>query len=152
MQVLIVDDDDNKRRQLCRAVNEVIAAAQITEGRSYQSALRALVAHPFELIVLDMSMPPFDATVDDFGARSHAFAGRELLGQMDARGIHTPTIVVTQFEQFGGDDGPTLSELNAQLSSQYPDIYAGFVFFDITAARWRRDLAALITRVLRGKR
>jgi CheY-like chemotaxis protein len=152
MRVLIVDDDDNKRRQLCRAVNDTVATPEITEGRSYQGALRARIAGNFELILLDMTMPTFDVASDDDGGRTQAYAGRELLRQMDARGVRTPTIVVTQYEQFGGEAGLTLSELNTQLATLHPEVYVGSIFFDITTAKWRRELDALIRKAVRGKR
>jgi CheY-like chemotaxis protein len=152
MRVLVVDDDDNKRRQLCRAVNDTVAVAEITERRSYQSALRALITGNYELVVLDMTMPTFDVASDDDGGRTQAYAGRELLRQMEARAVRTPAIVVTQYEQFGGETGLTLGELNAQLAALHPDVYVGSIFFDITTANWRHEFAALIRRAVRGKR
>jgi CheY-like chemotaxis protein len=152
MRVLVIDDDDNKRRQLCRAVNDTVASPELTERRSYQSALRALIMGTYELIVLDMTMPTFDVASDDDGGKVQAYAGRELLRQMEARGIRTPTIVVTQYEQFGGETGLTLGELNAQLAALHPDVYAGSIFFDITTANWRHELAELIRKAVRGKR
>ncbi|HYH07228.1 MAG TPA: response regulator [Thermoanaerobaculia bacterium] len=144
MKVLIVDDDDHKRLQIGGSVRAAMPTAVIVEARSYQSGLRALLAAAYDLVVLDMTMPSYDVTTEDDGGRTQAYAGREILKQMDARGISAPVIVVTQFERFGGADGLSLEELHVQLLRDHASSYKGAVFFDAASPLWR---AALVNRL-----
>ena len=59
--------------------------------------------HP-DVIFLDMTMRNFDRTMTEDGGRQHAFAGREILRQMQRHGVSSATIVVTHFDRFGEEE------------------------------------------------
>jgi CheY-like chemotaxis protein len=146
MLVLLVDDDDNKRRQLARVIRETLHGSSIMEARSFQGALRAMVAQRFDIAVLDMTLPAFDVSPDDEGGRTLAYGGRDLIEQLVARGLSTPAILVTQYDNFGSGVGQSLDHISRELTRRYPSIFVGSVFFDIAAAGWRQDLATLLLR------
>jgi CheY-like chemotaxis protein len=150
MLVLIVEDDDNKRRQLVTCIAETAADAEIMEARSFHGGLRALITDSVDLLILDMTIPTFDVGADEDGGRPHAFGGRELLRQMDARGMSVPTIVVTQYERFTGPEGKTLDELDAELTVDHPLSYRGVIFYDAASAKWRAELATKLKEAIRG--
>jgi hypothetical protein len=91
-----------------------------------------------------MTMPSFDITVDEDGGRPQAYAGRELLRHMAENDIHTPAIVVTQFEKFGeGTDSLTLEQLDEQLKKEH-DQYRGTVYYNAASDDWKEALIKMI--------
>lgn len=61
---------------------------------------------------------------------------------MDRVGVTTPVVVVTQFDRFGdGKDGLNLAELDAQLRHDHPNIYRGYVYYNVGVTGWREDLS-----------
>jgi CheY-like chemotaxis protein len=146
MNILIVEDDENKRNQIIEFIEEEIAASSVTIAKSFQSGLRAIVLGGFDLILLDMTMPTFDIGFDEDGGRPQAYAGREILRQMDRREITTPVIVVTQFDKFGaGADELRLEELDEQLHKEHPASYQGAVYYNAAYADWKQELAKIVS-------
>ncbi len=150
IRIMIVEDDDNKRRQITHVIADAFPLASIRTARSYQGGLRAIVGGDIDVVLLDMSMPSFDVTTEDDGGRSQAFAGREILRQMERRKIAVPVIVVTQFDRFGeGDDILTLSELDAQLEQSHSRNYRGAIYYDVAVDVWKHELVQAIEAIVR---
>lgn len=148
MNILIVEDDENKRTRIVSFLKERFEAPAIITAKSLQSGLRLIIEGGVELVILDMTMPTFDIGVDEDGGRLQAYAGREILNQMDRRDIVVPVIVVTQFDEFGvSPDILTLQELDLQLQEAYPEIYAGAVYYNVSEEGWKESLLKLIAYV-----
>jgi len=58
--ILIVDDNPNNLFTLRALLSEHLAGIQIIEAQSGQEALRLLLIHPIDLILLDVQMPEMD--------------------------------------------------------------------------------------------
>jgi CheY-like chemotaxis protein len=145
MKILLVEDDDNKRTQIETFVRASFPATSLQLARSVRSGLNALLSGTYDLVLMDMTMPTFDVGIDEDGGRPQAYAGRELLRQMDRRGITTPVVVITGYDTFGGDaEVLTLSQLDAQLRSSHPVTYAGSVYYDASVAGWQEALGSII--------
>lgn len=145
MTILLVEDDENKRTLVEEFVRTEFPQTELKTARSLRSALNALLNARFDLVLLDMTLPTFDVSVDEDGGRPQAYAGRELLRQMDRRKIETPVVVLTGYESFGRDaDALTLGQLDTQLREQHPQTYLGAVFYDATVSGWREALASII--------
>lgn len=148
MHILLVEDDDNKRSQLEAFLNESASSISVDTARSLQSGLRALLSQEYDLVLLDMTLPTFDIGIDEDGGRPQAYAGRELLRQMERHSITTPAVVVTQFDRFGEDtDALTLLQLDDQLRSSHPINYWGCVYYDAGISEWREALAEIVTHI-----
>ncbi|MDO7848525.1 response regulator [Hymenobacter sp. M29] len=144
MKILLVEDDEEKRQQLSLFMQEEFGA-QVTEARSRQSGVGALLRDQYDLIILDMTMPTYDVTPTEDGGRSQAYAGRDILQQMERRGIHTKAVVVTQFDRFGpAEDEVTLPVLDAQLEAAFPDTYVGAIYYNVGYAGWRENLRSVV--------
>ena len=147
MRVLVVEDDENKRQQLVRHLLGLCAATDVVQKRSYQSGLRGIVAGGFDRILMDMSMPTYDKSENESGGRFRPFAGREIMEQMDRRGLRTPVIVVTQFETFGeGESRMSIRELEAGLRHNYPEVFHGIVYYNPALKNWSDVLTGLLDR------
>ncbi|TZG25967.1 response regulator [Sphingomonas montanisoli] len=152
MRFLIVEDDENKRVQLDRFVRETYPFAELEESRSLQSGLRQVRTKAFDLILLDMTLPNYEAGPDEpGGGTTHSFGGREFLKQMDRFNIRTPVVVVTQFETFGKPpQSLNLVELDAQLNREHAVNYRGAVYYHASIHGWRERLRTACEVALDG--
>lgn len=150
MRILVVEDDEEKRAKVVALTRENFPQLQVTEARSLQSGLRAVEMHSPDLIILDMTMRNFDKSPTEDGGRPHPFAGREILRQMKRDRQAVPTIIITQFEEFGDDENKiTLAQLTAELASRFPN-YRGTVEYRHHIDAWQSDLKRLIKLTLNG--
>jgi len=146
LRILLVEDDENKRSQISSALRELDVVDDVRDARSYKSGLRALMDEPFDLVMLDMTLPMFDVGPGEPGGETKLYAGRDLLRQMQRRQIDTPAIVVTQYTSFGeGSEQVTLDELDNQLRSLHHTQYKGHVYYDAVQESWRRQLARFVS-------
>jgi CheY-like chemotaxis protein len=145
MRLLVVEDDENKRTQIIRFIRQSVPEAHIVTAASYQSGVRALLSASYDLVLLDMTMRTYDVTPEEEGGRPQAYAGRSILRQMVRRDIHTPVVLVTQFDRFGEErDLMTLEQLDKQLEREFPEIYQGAVYYNPSVAGWAVALAGKI--------
>lgn len=146
MRILLVEDDERKRGHILAFLQRELAQEQVISARSYHSGVRALLEDEFDLVVLDMTIPTYDISVEEPGGRPHPFGGREILEQMERRGIPTRIVVVTQYQQFGeGGQISTLEELNAQLRDQFGERYLGAIYYDPSIGNWKKELSQIVS-------
>jgi len=151
MRILLVEDDEYKRRKILSFLQESIPEVIVREARSVQSGLRGIMAGENDVVILDMTMPTFDIGPEEDGGRPQAYAGRELLRNMKRKGITTPTLVVTQFDRFGqGADVLTLAELDAQLRSEHSGYYLGAIYYNVMEEGWKGELLAVLNELRRA--
>ncbi|WP_405430645.1 response regulator [Streptomyces anulatus] len=81
IQILVADDQADVARTLCNPLRR--AKARLTFVEDGQAARDALAAQPFDLVVIDMKMPP-----EEWG-------GLWLLKQLHAEGSRIPTLVLS---------------------------------------------------------
>lgn len=152
MKVLIVEDDENKSREIEAVVSARADITSVTLTRSLHGGRRVLKSDAFDVVILDMTLPNYDASADEPGGGSvHSFGGQKLLRYMARLELATPVVVVTQFELFIGDDGPMdIHELDSQLESSFAPAYLGIVYYHASLSRWRLDLGRFLDGVLRS--
>jgi len=142
MKILIIEDDLNKLRQLESAIGaEAEKPHDVSTRGAYQSGLKAALSVDFDLILLDMALPTYDISPTEPGGRFRAYAGREILSELQRRGKRAKVIVVTQFESFGeGKDAMTLEQLRSQLQREYSHNYVDTIFYSASESGWRKLL------------
>ena len=152
MRILIVEDDENKSVQLDRFVRDTFPDAELCSTRSLQAGVRRIRTEPFDLVLLDMTLPNYEAGPDEpGGGTTHSFGGREFLKQMERFDVSTPVVVVTQFETFGKPpQSLNLEELDAQLRREHGGIYRGAVYYHASIHGWRDVLRASCEAALPG--
>lgn len=152
MKILLVEDDENKANRLIAFVSEALTAEPIEAVRSYRTGVAKMRSQPFDLILLDMTMPTYEITADEEGGRPRAFGGRDILRQMDRYSIAVPVIVVTQFERFGeGSEARSRAELDRELARAHPATYRGMVYYDPSNQEWKDDLMQLANAARRNE-
>lgn len=140
MRTLIIEDDANKMNALVAFLHSYPHVETSTET-SFHSGVRSLLEHHFDLVLLDMSMPMYDITVQDTGGRPVPLAGRDILFTMRRKKIQTTVIVVTQYESF---EGTSLGQLDDDLRDAFPDLYYGSVYYNTTQDLWKTQLRNML--------
>jgi len=146
LSILVIEDDGNKLTQLCAFLKEHFEEVEVRTARSLQSGIRNVRQTVPSLVLLDMTLPNFDATPDDTGGQTHNFGGREFLKQLERFDIRVPVVVVTQFTTFGkGALTIGLDDLDRELTSLFSPNYSGCVYYHASIHRWKEELQRLIS-------
>lgn len=140
MNVLIIEDDINKLKAICDFLSNY-RNIKCSSQMSYHSGMQTLLCEKFDLLLLDMSMPIYDVAAHKTDGRLLPLAGRDILFQLQRRGILLPTIIITQYEDF---DGLSLIDLDRELEKEFPQLYMGFVYYNITQDGWKEKLATML--------
>ena len=148
MNILIIEDDEDKSKKLEEFIFIEFPSAYIQFAKSFSSGLRAVVTgkDSLDIVLLDMSMPTYDISENEpSGGEPENYAGKELLAQMSLRSINLPTIVVTMFDSFGDASAlMSLEQLVADLKARYSPPFKGCVYYDSTQEGWKSALKQLI--------
>lgn len=150
MTALIIEDDDLKMDRLRGFLTAEMPSLGVEVARSYKTGLRALMELNPGLVLMDMTLPSFDIQPGTDGGRPLSLGGKELLRQMNRRGVRSPAIVVTGFDTFGsGASLVTLDQLDAELAREFGDFYLGSVYFNAASEDWRDRLRELVRKAPR---
>jgi CheY-like chemotaxis protein len=147
--VLVIEDDSNKLAQLQAFLKTTFSDFEVRVARSLQGGIKAVRSTVPNLVLLDMTLPNFDANPDDPGGQTHNFGGTEFLKQLDRFDIKVPVIVITQFITFGrGDQTIGLNGLDAELRTRFLPNYMGSVYYHASIHKWKEQLERLIKNSL----
>lgn len=151
MNILLVEDDDIKSRQLFEYTLETVKNAQVEVVRSVNEAMKAIWTGNYNLILIDMSLPTYTIQPEyETGGRPQNFGGREILRFMKRKGKQTPSIVVTQFERFGsGSDAMDIQALAEILKAEHGALFGGVIYYHPSSSKWKVQLKQLMTTILR---
>lgn len=139
MKILLADDDMNKRERIIQFISLQKRNIKIDETKSYQSTLKSIFDNLYDLIILDMTMPTFDITIEENGGRVKVFAGKEIMRKMIKRNKQIPVIIMTQFESFG-DDNIKFNELENELKSSYKKVFKEMIYYHNGMSGWQEKL------------
>ncbi len=142
MKILVIEDDDNKYEPIRLALEEVYhESVTVIQKTSYQSGLEMLYTDSFDLLILDMSIPNFDITESDDGGDTMDRGGEYILEEMDQEGLVIKSIIITQYEEFGG---VSLAEIDSNLKEEFIDSYIGCVSYNTGYDDWKTELYELL--------
>lgn len=144
-KILIIEDDFKKKEDIKNFLYSDLKIEDVTIKESYQSGLRELIKNNFDLLLLDMSIPTWDKSINEPGGNFEKFGGYKILKEITRKKKPVDTILITMFDDFGKSDSSiTLTELNNLLESEFPDIYKGAVYYNTREENWKENLANLI--------
>jgi CheY-like chemotaxis protein len=146
MKTLLVEDDQFKSRNIREFLQERKAGVFIDTARSVAEASAMVQTSVYSLMILDMSLPTYSIDQSESGGTPQGFGGLTLLRLVESLGHTIPTIVVTQFEQFGeGGDGMDIAALRRSMEDEFPELFRGIVYYDAASDSWRSELSILIS-------
>lgn len=146
-KILLVEDVLDKADKIKKCIKGVFPELEIANCTSYHSALKEIFENhcQYSLILLDMSMSTYDQNVEEFGGVPEAMAGKRILEGMYLREISTKVIIVTMYENFGGEG---IKQLDKEFKVEYADNYLGYVFFSFNKSDWQKQLIEIMHQVL----
>lgn len=147
MKILIIEDDELKHEHLKKYVKTLLPDAQYCWRKSYQSGLDEIMSHPYDLVLLDMSMHIYEKTAQETGGSFETYAGQMILNEIDIHEISTNVIVVTGYDVYS--DGKTLDVLKKELREEFGDFYVDTVYFIGSEDKWKNELSKLITNTFK---
>ena len=144
MQILLIEDNSNKLKQIKRVLTEIYPESNIEEAYSFHSGVRKVYENKWNLIILDMSLPTYDITHTESGGDKKPVAGKNIMKRMLNRKIIVPVVIITQFETFD-DDRISLNSLNAEFQDGFKEIWKGTVFYGNDD--WSIDLKEILDKI-----
>lgn len=148
MEILYVEDEQNKARQVVQVIKENIPSVNILLRNSYNAALMEIGRENLDLILLDMSLPLYDVSEameyeedNDF----ETFAGIDLLEELVRIDSKKKVIIITAFDVLGEDDNRiNLMQLDEKMKKEYCDNYRGIIYYSSSSLEWCHELVELI--------
>jgi CheY-like chemotaxis protein len=155
MRLLLVEDEGPKGEKIASCLIDKFPGIDISLAKSVRSALKKLDQIPYDLVVLDMSLPTFDISEDEHGGRPQGFGGVEVMRDMVNYEIIAPVIVVTAYEYFSADSDEdlahgkesTLMELKDELGDEFPEIFIELIKYDTFTDEWQAQLVESISTI-----
>lgn len=148
MEILYVEDEQNKARQVIQVIKENIPSVNILLRTSYNAALMEVGKENLDLILLDMSLPLYDVSEameyeedNDF----ETFAGIDLLEELVRIDSKKKVIIITAFDVLGEDDNRiNLTQLDEKMKKEYCNNYRGIIYYNSSSLEWCHKLVELI--------
>ncbi|MFP8644515.1 hypothetical protein ACLHWY_23495 [Priestia aryabhattai] len=150
MELLLIEDDDIKADIIMEFLTEESKLTDsIIRKQSWQSGIIEIINNKekYNLVLLDMSMPRYDANVGDVNEEFETFAGWDILREMKRRDIILKVCVITSFDYFGeGENVLDSNTLNEELEEEFPKLYKGMIYFNSSQINWKEELKQLILK------
>lgn len=148
MNILIVEDNGNKLRQIKAFVKDIYSDVLVHDATSYTGGLRRIYNEKWDMLLLDMTLPVYDSVGQEDGGDKKVVAGEEIMMRMKNRNIKIPTIIITQFDTFGENE-ISIGMLNKRFKEELSEIWCGTVNYEDALNKWKNDLKVLIDKVLK---
>lgn len=148
MRVLIIEDNRSKLDAIRKFLIETYHDIDIHDALSYTAGLRRLYDEAWDYLLLDMSLPVYDMSLQDSGGDKKPVAGKEIMRRMIRRSIIVPTIIITQFDTFG-ENGVTIEKLNEEFALHMRAVWKGTVNYGKTS--WMKDLKEILDNTMGEK-
>lgn len=148
MNILIIEDNQSKLKQIKSFVKKSYDTASIHDALSYTAGLRRVYDEKWDLLLLDMSLPIYDMSQQETGGDKKSIAGKEIMKRMIHKKIYIPTIVITQFDTFGENE-ISIKTLNDEFKESLNKVWCGTINYEDTTNKWMIELKKLIEEVLK---
>lgn len=99
MRVLLVEDDEHKRRSIVSALRAFDQEVSVVVTESLYTGIQAIDDTPFDLVVLDMAIPSHPPVPGEGAPVSFNTGGLDILLELDSRRRDDCCIVITQFPE-----------------------------------------------------
>lgn len=146
MRILIVEDDARKGDAIVALLKSELDKPEIELARSYQSGMRAITERPPDLLILDMSLPNYDAVPGRRSGKPRPLGGYEIMRKLRRRGVQTASIVLTQLDHFGdGGVEYNFEDLDLKCRAEFPGTFLGSIYYAQSSSDWIGKLIEIVT-------
>jgi|ERR1035437_2725371 DNA-binding NarL/FixJ family response regulator len=141
INILLIEDDEIKRQSVLTAIARESPTAKIVTAHSVRKAIDTLSSETFDLVVADMSLPTFDIEIRERGGTPRPFGGIEVFEHLERIESPVPVLVVTSYPVLSdGKKSLSVKDLQQQLRRDFPNNFAGIIYFDSAYSDWERDI------------
>lgn len=148
MQILIVEDDARKGDAIVNLLNIEFPDIDIILERSYQSGMRAVTECQPDLLILDMSLPNYDAVPGKRSGKPRPLGGFEIMRKIRRRGQKTLAMVLTQLDHFGdGGQEYNFEGLQEKCRFEFPDTFICSVYYAQSSSDWQIRVIDVVNNV-----
>lgn len=151
MKILLIEDDETKASSITNYITEEFVSIKvINRKKSWQSGLLEILDNMiYNVVLLDMSMPRYDAEVGDVNEEFEAFAGEELLNEMYRKEISANVCVITSFDFFGkNSERVDANTLDKRMKCKFKDNYKRMIYFSYSSSKWKDELKDFLKGVI----
>lgn len=151
MRVLLVEDDENKRRRIASFYIQAFPDDELKFADALVSGINAARRLLPNLVLLDMTIPNYSEQQTSGYNPMRPFGGREFLRKVSRLRVPTKVVVITQFETFGSPpDVVTLDTLDSELMLAFPEYYLGAIYYHASQSSWQGELDS-VRRSIEGR-
>lgn len=149
ISVLIVEDDAYKLEALSEIISSTVEICSTDPCRSVQSAVTAVAAHRYDIIILDMSLPSHDLEKGSMLGIPRLSGGIEVLFELDYIGAKADVVIVTQYPEIemSGELVP-LCEVAAFVKREYGIAITACIYYDSDSTDWKIQIADAINTIV----
>ena len=145
MKILLIEDDDNKKKDIIDFLNETYPGkVDMDIAMSYNSGVRMASKGTYGLMLVDMTLPKFDKD-KGLNERTLHNGGEILIGYLLDLGKETKSIVITQYDNFKDE---TLETIDSRLKADCRETYMGAVKYNSSEDGWKYELTKYIDNVI----
>lgn len=142
IEVLIAEDSVEKRNSITEFLQK---KCNIDFNISFTEAVRDTLSfidtHHVDLLILDMTLPPFVGENEVTRGDLRPLAGKEIIEKINYYDITLKIIVITQFDVFGRHSKVVdHKDLFKELHSDYPSLLVGSIYFSAQSTSWEKEL------------
>ncbi len=137
MKILLIEDDTFKANDvLCFIKEECGDHIAVEVVDSYSGGLLKAAMIDYDLLIVDMTLPKY---TESKGAKNGVLptGGEILIETLNDMGVATMSVVLTQYETFGGE---TIDDIHHRLTRDCSPSYLGCIKYDYTAEDWKDKL------------
>lgn len=145
IKVLLVEDDRNKANTIITFLQETYLDIIIEHAMSYQSGVELAMTKSFDLLLLDMSIPNYDADRDNSSEDTLKNGGELIIYELLDEDVDFDCTIITQYETI--NDEP-LSVIDERLRRLCSNKYHGYVQYQTYNDEWKKNLKINIDYVI----
>lgn len=140
--IYIIEDSDLKIQKIeAFLLSNGIQEENLCIFKSYQTGTKAILNEPPSLVILDMSIPTFDKTVNSREGRLRPLGGYDIMKKISFKNIRTKVVVLTQLEFFGeGSEKKSFDQLRVKCFENFPAIFLDCIYYSPTELSWQKAL------------
>lgn len=145
MKIMIIEDNEHKRKKIKDFILNLSDDIHIDEAYSYTTGLKKCLNNKYQLLILDMTMPTYEKSQSESGGTFRTYGGKEIIRQLKRKNKELPFVIVSQYSKFS-DNTTTLSldEISKQLKDVSPNFFIETVLYDTSSSNWKIILEEII--------
>ena len=144
MRILLVEDDKHKMNDIITYLDTFKKKIDVETASSVESGVQSAVDNPYDLILLDMTIPNFDITEKSDGGKSYKNGGEIVVKELLDEEVDFRCAIITQYETFNNE---TIDQISQRISKLCQDNYFGYVKYSTDNDAWKGKLKELIEHV-----